>query len=192
MKLTPSIVLSSLLLGAVGLLLAAGPAAADPVNGDFSSGGSGWSDSADPGLGVSYPTAGGNPNGYARLESDFTNAGGQACIEQTFECGLPGGGTSCTIGFDFFLEALDALPGSARLVVEIDGIADVVTDVSTQGWEFVSYVVPCGTHTVRICLVVDPSFNSWAAGVDNVRSECTTDPVANEHVNWSTLKSMYD
>lgn len=192
MTSTPSIARTSLLLlGAVGLLLLSAPAAADPANGDFSGGGSSWTDSADPGLGVSFPAAGGNPDGYARMESLVPNAGGRACIEQTFQCGMPGGGTSCTIGFDYFLEPLDALPGSGRLIVEIDGIANVVTDLSTQGWEFVSYVVPCGTHTLRICLEVDPVDNIWTAGVDNVRSECTG-PVGSEHVDWSTLKSMYD
>lgn len=178
------------LVTVMAVLLAASLAVASPTNGDFSSGGSGWSDSADPGFSVSYPAAGGNPGGFAQMESAFSNPGGRACIEQTFECGVPGGGTECTIGFDYFLEPIDAVPGSGRLIVEIDGIANVVTDLSTQGWQFVSYVVPCGTHTVRICLEVDPANNSWRAGVDNVRSECTG-PVANDAVEWSTLKSMY-
>lgn len=165
-------------------------AEADPANGDFESAGSDWTATVDPGLGVSFPAAGGQPGGFALLESAFQNPGGRACIEQTFECGAPGGGTACTIGYDYFLELVDGVPGSGRLIVEIDGVMDTVVDLTTPGWEFVSYVVPCGTHTLSICLEVDPQDNRWIAGVDNVRSACTG-PVSEQETSWSTLKSMY-
>lgn len=174
------------LLGA----LSAAPALADPTNGDFENGGTDWTESAPPGFLTSFPLLGGNPDGHGRIESGTSNPGGQACISQTFECGVVGGGTECTIGFDYQLTPGDAAPGSGRIVMRIDGLSDVVTDVPNPGWEFVAYVVPCGTHTLDLCLDVDPQNNQWTATFDNVRSACTG-PVSNEGPSWSTLKSRF-
>jgi len=173
----------------VGLILPAG-VSAQVMNGDFESGGMDWMDSADPGFGVAFLAAGGNPGGFAELTSNFQNPGGRACISQTILCGDPDAGTECTIGFDFRLAPVDAVPGSGRIVVTIDGVESVVVEGPTQGWDFVSYVVPCGVHVVEICLEVDPQYNAWEAGIDNVRSECTG-TVGTEDSNWDALKSIY-
>ncbi len=174
----------------LGITLFAVSAMADVMNGDFSNGGMDWTVLPDPGFGASFPAAGGNPDGYALLESAFQNPGGRVCILQTFICGDPDQGTECTIGFDYFLTPIDAAPGSGRLMVVIDGIVSVVADHPTQGWNFVSYVVPCGLHTLQFCLEVDPQNNAWQAGIDNVRSECTGG-VPNEARHWDGIKSLY-
>jgi len=165
-------------------------AQAQVLNGDFNAGGADWASYADSGFATSFPVTGGIPDGFAKLESGFQNQGGRACITQTFICSTPDGGSECTIGFDYFLTPVDAAPGTGRITVVIDGIVSVVVDHGTQGWEFISYVVPCGQHTIEICLEVDPVNNSWVGGIDNVRAECTG-TVANEDHSWDYLKSMY-
>ena len=174
----------------LSISLLTGVALADVMNGDFANGVADWNPTADLGLGVSFPAAGGTPDAYALLESGFQNDGGRACILQTFICGDPSQGTECTIGFDYFLTPIDAAAGSGRLIVIIDGIESVVVDHGTQGWNFVSYVVPCGPHTIQFCLEVDPVNNAWQAGIDNVRSECTGS-VPNEALQWDGIKSFY-
>ena len=181
---------SSVAVAMVAAMLLAVPAMADIIDGDFENGGVDWNGNADPGLGVSFPPGGGNPGGYARLESAFQNNGGQACILQTFMCGDPTVGTECTIGFDYKLTPIDADPGTARIIVAIDGVTDVVVDMETPGWEFVSYVVPCGLHVIEICLQVDPENNSWVACIDNVRAECTGE-VPETPSSWSRVKGLY-
>lgn len=177
-------------LAALTCVLLAVPAMAQVMNGDFENGGSDWIEFADPGLLASYPDVGGNPGGYARLESDFSNPGGWVCITQTIQCGDPTIGTECTIGFDYKLTPIDAGPDTGRIIVTIDGVSDIIPDVGPMDWEFVSYVVPCGVHVVQICLEVDPENNAWVACIDNVRAECTGE-VANELGSWGTLKTLY-
>lgn len=174
----------------LSISLLASTAMADIMNGEFDGGPTDWNPNSDLGLGISFPAAGGNPGAYALLESAFSNTGGSACIMQTFICGDPSQGTECTIGFDYFLNPIDAAPGTARLIVIIDGITSVVVDHGTQGWNSVSYVVPCGSHTIQFCLVVDPENNAWQAGIDNVQSECTGG-VPNETFRWNSIKSIY-
>jgi len=177
-------------LAVLALVLLAVPALADVSNGDFENGGVDWNPTFDPGFGVSFPPAGGHDGGYASLESDFTNIGGRACILQTIQCGQPDDGTECTIAFDFKLTPIAAVPGSGRIIVTIDGISDIVVDMPTPDWEFVSYVVPCGVHVIEICLEVDPFENAWVACIDNVRAVCTGG-VPNELDSWGSLKSLY-
>ncbi len=174
----------------LAFVLLAVPAMADVFNGDFENGGNDLIEFADPGLFASFPPAGGNDGGYARLESDFQNLGGFVCISQTIQCGVPDPSRSCTIGFDFKLTPIDASPGTGRIIVSIDGVTSVVVDVGTPEWEFVSYVVPCGDHVLDICLEVDPENNSWVACIDNVRAECN-DVVPNERDSWGSLKTLY-
>jgi hypothetical protein len=182
--------ISTLLTALALATLISAPALADVAEGDFEQGGASWSTSAPTGMSVSFPTTGGNPGGYALLESLLPNPGGVACITQTFTCGDPDGGTECTIGFEYKLDG-DGAPGSGRIVVTIDGVSNVVTDTPTGGaWEFVSYVVPCGEHVIEICLEVDPQDNRWSACVDNVRAECTG-VVPNDEVSWSSVKARY-
>lgn len=178
-------------LAGLALVLLAVPALADVTNGDFENGGSDWIEFADPGLLASFPATGGiDGGGYARLESDFQNQGGWICITQTFQCGDPDVGTECTIGFDYRLTPVDAGLGTGRIIVVIDGVIDIVTDVENPDWEFVSYVVPCGEHNIQICLEVDPTDNAWVACIDNVRAECTG-IVPNELGSWGSLKTLY-
>jgi len=174
----------------LGTTLIAISAMADVLDGDFENGGGDWQVFADPGFSASFPAAGGNPGGYARLYADFPNVGGSVCIMQTFLCGDPDQGTECTIGFDYNLTLIDAAAGSARIIVVIDGISSVVVDHATSDWEFVSYVVPCGPHTIEICLEVDPEHNMWQACIDNVRAECTGG-VPTEAQHWDGIKSLY-
>jgi len=174
----------------LAFVLLAVSALADVMNGDFENGGSDWIEFADEGLFASFPLDGGNDGGYALLESDFQNLGGFVCISQTIQCGQPDPSRSCTIGFDFKLTPVDAAPGSGRIIVSIDGVTDVVVDVGTLDWEFVSYVVPCGVHVIDICLEVDPTDNRWVACIDNVRAECN-DVVPNELDSWGSLKTLY-
>jgi len=164
-------------------------AQADVVNGDFESAGSGWTSTGPADWGIDFLPAGGNPDGYAIIRSPFDNPGGMACIEQTFMCGDPGQGTECTIGFDFKLTPIDAAPGSARIKVIIDGVEAVVVEGETD-WDTVTYVVPCGEHTIQLCLEVDPENNAWQACFDNVMAVCTGG-VPNEHESWSSIKGRF-
>ena len=64
------------------LLLLVSPATAQIVNGDFEAGGTGWTVVlAPPGGGgpwtISFPAAGGNPNGYANIHSPFGDSVGE-------------------------------------------------------------------------------------------------------------------
>jgi hypothetical protein len=172
------------------ITLMATVAMADILDGEFSNGGGDWAVMADPGFSASFPAAGGNPDAYARLFADLQNMGGRVCISQTFLCGDIDQGTECTIGFDYFLSPIDAAPGTARIIVVIDGIESIVVDHPTTDWEFVSYVVPCGPHTIEICLEVDPQYNMWEACIDNVRAECTGQ-VPNDVMLWDGIKSLY-
>ena len=181
---------ASIVSAIITIAFLATPALADVTNGDFQNGNAGWSETSDPGLGVTYPPGGGDPDAYAHMESDFTNLGGSVCISQTFICGDPNDGTECTMGFSYNLMPIDAVPGSAQITVNIDGFSDVVTDVATTGWEDVAYVQPCGTHTIEICMVVDPSNNAWIGQIDTVRAVCTGG-VSNENDNWGTMKTRY-
>lgn len=171
------------------VLLIAVTAQADIVNGDFENAGSDWIPVAPPGWSIDFPPAGGNPDGYAIIRSPFNNPGGMACIEQTFMCGEPGQGTGCIIGFEFRLTPIDAAPGSARIKVIIDGVEDVVV-VGETDWDSVAYVVPCGEHTIQLCLEVDPQNNAWEASFDNVRTVCDG-VVSNEHESWSSIKGRF-
>ncbi len=172
------------------ITLLASTAMASIMNGDFSAGGMDWNPIGSPDVGVSFPGGGGNPGGYARFESSFYNTGGSSCFMQTFTCGDPDQGTECTIEFDYYLTPIDAAPGTARLIVIIDGISSVIANQATTGWNTVSYVVPCGIHIIEFCFIVDPDNNAWEAGIDNVTSVCTGG-VPNEAMQWNGIKSIY-
>ena len=178
-----------LALATLATLLAAMPALADVSNGDFENGGFDWAVNAPADWGVSFPAAGGNPDGYASIRSPFSGPGGTACIIQTFTCGDPDSGTECTVGFDYRLDIVDAGPGTGRIVVWIGGVESVVVEGQSD-WETVSYVVPCGVQDLGLCLEVDDENNSWQACFDNVRAECTG-PVSTDAHTWTNLKSLF-
>ena len=186
---TQNIRLNILALVSLATLLAAMPAQADVNNGDFENGGADWIANAPADWGVSFPAAGGNPDGYAAIRSPFSGPGGIACIIQTFTCGDPDDGTECTIGFDYRLDPIDAAAGTGRIIVYIDGIESIVVEGQSD-WETVTYVVPCGVHVIELCLEVDPENNSWQACFDNVRSECSG-PVSTDAHTWTNLKSLF-
>lgn len=177
-------------LAATAFLLAAGVAFADVVNGDFENGGVAWPFFAPADWTVSFPPAGGNPDGYALIQSSFGGPGGFACLEQTFSCGEPDEGTECFITLDYRLDMLDAGFDTGRIKVYIDGAEVLLVDTPSQDWATATFVVPCGAHFIQLCLEVDPMNNAWRACFDNVRAECMGG-VSDETNDWSTIKSLY-
>ena len=174
---------------ALATLLAALPVQADVINGDFENGGADWTPIAPADWGVSFPAAGGNPDGYASIRSPFSGPGDTGCIVQTFTCGEPEDGLDCTVTFDYRLDPIDAAAGTGRIVVWIDDIERVVIDGQSD-WQTVSFVVPCGVQVLGLCLEVDDENNSWQACFDNVRAECTG-PVSTDAHTWTNLKSLF-
>lgn len=171
-------------------VLIATPAFAQVLNGDFEDGGTDWLTSATSGFAVSFPSTGGNPDGLARLGSGQSNPGGEACIIQTFECGEPGSSSVCTISFDYRFNRLTGDFSSSRLIVTVAGDTTVLPG-GVDEWTSASINVPCGLHTLEICLEVDPSDNAWIADVDNVNALCTG-VIPTEAPSWSTIKALYD
>lgn len=172
-------------------LALAGGALADVSNGDFEAGDTDWTYFApsDWTIGVQ---AGGNPGMHGYIMSPFGDSGGIACFEQGFWCGEDDPTSLCMINLDFYLHIIDATPGTARVVVSIDGIVQFVSPpgVDHIDWTRITLEVPCGYHVISLCLEVDPGNNGWEAGFDNVIAECEGDTPAGEN-SWSTVKSLY-
>ncbi len=173
----------------IATIIGAGTAVADVMDGEFDNGGSDWSPNVPPDWGLAFPAAGGNPGGYAAIQSPFSGPGGTGCISQTFYCSQQGDEGDCTIGIDYSLAPVDAGPDTGHIMIEIDGIQDTVATGDTP-WTTVTYVVPCGLHVIQLCLVVDPQNNAWRACFDNVRSVCG--PVSDEKTTWGSIKSLYN
>jgi hypothetical protein len=174
----------------LSVILMAETASADVINGSFDDGATGWSTSADPSdlLAVTFPTIGGDPGSYALLSG---NGGGTARLSQSFLCGDPGGGTECTITFQYKLfDLLLSEPGTARIAVTIDGFQTVLVDHSQPNWTTATFVAPCGQHTLEIVLVIDPGDNSWGASIDNVHAACAG-TVDDQARSWGGVKGMY-
>lgn len=191
MRLPTPYPVRGIILGlAVISVLVATPAVAQVLDGDFESGGADWLTSATSGFAVNFPTIGGNPDGHAEFGADTSNPGGQACIEQTFDCGQPGSGSVCSISFDYRFNRISGDFSTSRLIVTIDGDATALPG-NVDTWTTASFSVPCGTHTLEICLDIDPSDNSWVAGVDNVDALCTG-VIPNEARSWSTIKAQWE
>ena len=71
--------LRTLVAASLLTLAMAAPAGAQIMNGDFEAGPADWTVLLPPpGWSTGFPAAGGNPNGYARIQSPFGNSGGNA------------------------------------------------------------------------------------------------------------------
>jgi len=180
------------------LLLVSSGARAQVNNGGFDSGGSGWSIIAPPGWVVSFPASGGNPNGYARIETPASHSGGVAYIEQTFGCG-PEDRTSagCVFDFDIRCNLLGGNPNSCRvshqLINDYDGSSGTATYYPLmEQWRDIAHSqTACGTYTVRLGLEVDGGNNHFALGIDNVRAAITCDLVGVDDRLWGSVKRLY-
>jgi hypothetical protein len=170
----------------------AAPALAQILNGDFEAGGAGWIVIAIPPWVASFPPAGGNPNGYALIQSPSGNSpGGLGAILQGFQCGTPGSGSECVIRFDFRLHQVDAADNSGRVQVFIDNEPDYTSPSGNIDWTTVTLRVPCGDHSIALALEVDAGNNRWEASFDNVQADCEVGtPV--DPSTWGMIKSTYE
>src|SRR5262245_58872589 len=169
-------------------LFLAGHAHADLVNGDFSSGGSGWVVAAPAGWTVTFPPNGGNPGGHARIESPG-GSGGMGCIRQTFECGAPNPASVCSIPLDFRSD-LGQVEGQARMRIFVNGQEFTVTALgpSSLEWRTNELGGYCGTDVLEICLDVFAATPPWALLLDNLESISYCDGVGIQPSLWSEVK----
>jgi len=180
-----------LLLPAAALALAlAAPASAEIMNGDFSAGASDWNVGQPPNWTVSFPAAGGNPDGYGRIDSPFGNSAGTGSIFQTFQCGDPGIPGNCLITLDYRLDQIDASDLTGRVQILVDGVAEYTSPPGpSAGWVSVTITVPCGNHVLSLNLDVAAGNNGWAACFDNVNSRC--EPIVpTAPSTWGRIKSL--
>jgi hypothetical protein len=165
-------------------------------NGDFESGGAGWTSQVTNYANVAFPSTGGNPNGCALVTNDLGITGEHGCILQTFECGQAGLNTSCTVRFDYQVQGFDVVGSHSEVTATVDG--DVVFDQqfppSTPGWSSVTVTVPCGTHVLGLCLDVLPGAIGdpyWRASFDNVSGTCDTN-IGIEPRPWGAVKRLFE
>lgn len=177
-------------LAVAALLLCAAVAQADVMNGDFENGALGWAGSSPFNWVIEWPAGGGNPGGYAAIQSPFGGPGGLGIINQTFVCGQPGEQGTCTITVDYSLQQIDASNFSGRILIRIDGVVYTFAP-NNAGWNTATFSVPCGVHVLELCLQVDPSNNGWRACFDNVEATCDG-VVPSESTNWGTIKALYN
>jgi hypothetical protein len=176
------------------LLLLALPTltSAQIVNGDFEASGVGWIvDPPPPGWTVTFPPAGGNPGGYARIQSRDFQSEGFVCIRQRFFCGVPSANTQCQIRVDVRLEQIDAADLTGRVHILIDGV-DYLPPLDPAGydWRQIAFSVPCGEHEIALCLEVDAGNNLWGASFDNAAAECLGGVPAMPST-WGRVKQVY-
>lgn len=169
------------------LVLPFSTADAQLVNGDFENGSTAWSTSGYP---VTFPTTGGNPDGYARILQVPGNSG-LGTVSQTFDCG-PGPG-DCQVTFDYRLTALSG-PGVGDLLVSVDNEPNALFTVSapTNGWQTATITYPCGVRTLNLQLrVLAEVFQQLEACFDNVTAVCVpATPV--KPASWGRVKRLYE
>jgi hypothetical protein len=169
---------------------------AQVTNGDFEAGGTGWTPQVPATwliapAGITFQAVGGNPNGYAHIQSPFGTSGGTGCIEQIFVCGTDEQ-AHCVISVDYMLRSIDAAALTGRVKIMVDGNVEYTSPpTNDQPWTSVTVVVPCGTHRLQLCLEVDAGNNGWEAGFDNVSSVCDI-PVGATEPTWGSVKSLFD
>src|ERR1051326_2343147 len=104
-------------------------------------------------------------------------------------------GKSCRIVLDYDVFKTDStLSYTGRVQVYLDDrLIHTSAPSDSSGWVTFSYLAPCGTHTLKMCLEVDPGSNGqghanrWSARFDNVASQCVTStPV--EPSTWGAIK----
>ena len=178
-------------LATLVLALAAVPASAQILNGDFEMGGTDWNFNGPASWFNDYPPAGGNPDGCAIIASPLSGSGGTGCLIQTFNCGEQGSDTHCAIAFDFWLAPdNNTAPDTGRIFALVDG-SEVFAHVGeTGGWLQASFIVPCGVHVIELCLEVDDGDHGWRAIFDNVEASCE-DTVPTDGSTWSSLKGLF-
>lgn len=177
------------LLLLTSLLLAAGSAAAQVINGDFEAGATGWVSTVPSGCPVVDPT-GGNPGGCGILPYYTTSATCDGSLSQTFNCGAPGG--NCEISFDYRVDFLGGI-GAVVFGLTFDGgnTWPFNANGATAGWQSASVTVPCGPVTMSFGVVTATrTIQDWEFRVDNVTASCV-DPVAAETQAWGGLKATY-
>jgi hypothetical protein len=178
-------------LAAGACLALALPASAQLINGNFELGGLGWTMTVPPTWTGNFPPAGGNPGGFAHIQSPFGNSGGTGCVQQTFTCGDADPVAACVFTLDYFLNNIDASSLSGRITIYVDGVLLFTSAPANDiPWSTVSFATPCGVHTLQLCLEVDAGNNGWEAGFDNVLAECDN-PTPAETLDWSTVKTLY-
>ena len=179
-----------LLAASIALLISPSISAAQVINGDFEAGGTGWTPSPPPNWTITFPPAGGNPNGYARIQSPFGNSQGTACVTQSFQCG-DDPATECVITIDYQHGSIDSNPLAGRVKIFIDQVLVHTSPPSNnQPWVTVTVTAPCGRHELALCLEVDKGNNGWVACFDNVRASCET-PTPIPEGTWGMIKSIY-
>lgn len=179
------------LLSACIVLLGAASARADITNGDFSAGGASWTTTVPARWTVEFLSSGGHPGGFAHLQSPFGQSGGTACVSQRFVCGQKEPGSVCTITLEYTHRSIDSSPLAGRVKVMIDGTLVFTSAPSDfQDWTPLSLEVPCGEHTIDLCLEVAQGNNGWEAGFDNVASDCFG-ATPTEPARWGTVKALY-
>ena len=163
-------------------------AGAQIVNGDFENGGSGWT-------GGTFPSTGGNPNGYGRSESPASgNNGGDYTIEQTFTCGSVGDNGSCHITLDYKLDFLGGTPGFGVVKIIVDRVTMYTSPAGDHiPWTPVAFDVPCGTHRIALDLSItnNTSNHHWVAAFDNVVATSNCGSTATRGGTWGNVKILY-
>lgn len=171
------------------LMLVAGGAAADFLNGDFENGSDSWTWTPLAGWNIDFPSEDGNPDGHVRIQSPFGDSEGTLGVTQEFDCGAESDET-CVVTFDYKLEFIDASSMTARIRVTLDGAEVFVSPPSDFiDWTTVAVYPSCGQHSITASLEVDAGNNGWRGSFDNFTATCS--PVANEPRSWSTVKSLY-
>lgn len=177
-----------ILLILLSVLLAAGTASAQILNGDFEAGATGWVSTVPPGCPVVDPT-GGNPGGCGVLPY-YATTGCGGSLSQTFNCGAPGG--NCEISFDYRVDFLGGI-GTVVFGLTFDGGNTWPFQAigAVGSWQSASVTVPCGTVTMTFGVIyATPTLQQWEFRVDNVTASCV-DPVATETQAWGGLKATY-
>ncbi len=186
---------SSAIVLCLGILLSL-PAAAQINNGDFEAGLGGWASEAPTGWVVSSMSSGGNPDGRALIQNDpYGLSAGHGCILQSFECGASAPNQYCIVSFDYLLQSF-GMPGlTVHVSAVIDGAVqfDAAYTTSTPAWVSASATVPCGVHTLGLCLDVppggvEPTF--WRVSFDNVTASCHP-TIGVQPSPWGAIKRLF-
>jgi hypothetical protein len=132
------------------------PAGAQVVNGDFEDPDErGWiGDLPVGGWTATFPDTGGVTGGCARIASPTPDGDDYGCLVQTFTCGQPGGDDVCVITLGYRHANLGAAPRTGGVAIRLDGAAVETTspEEGQSDWRTISVTVPCGTHTLALCL----------------------------------------
>jgi hypothetical protein len=179
------------------LLLPATACLAQPVNGNFEAGGTGWSTTqTNPAWTIEFPATGGNPGGYARIMSSFGGSMGKGCVRQTFDC-PDDGNDDCLICLDYRHSTIDSEPIVGFVVLKIGGVEYYRTlEESFTDWSSLGIIVQPGTHQLSMCLDVlmgGSNNNGWEACFDNVIVNGTCDGVVPTlESSWGMIKALYE